>query len=251
MRRAGCGCVAVPIVLILLLIAGGGVVWLVNNIDTANSSESVEGRIVALRESSGSDGDPTYVPVVEYQVGGVAYRAESPVSYGGVLVPDIGETRTVYYDLANPADATVRDTATFWVIPIALIVVPTLIAAGVIMGAVATSRRRPRSEEETAVMPGSDDAAPRTDPTALVRSSGVTAVEADFMGVEVSPMDDAGKMRFRVRAKAEIDDEMRRFHSEWLDEDPTLRLMDAGNRVTVLIDPANPQWSEVVLPTEE
>ena len=52
-------------------------------------------------------------------------------------------------------------------------------------------------------------------------------------------------------AQAEIDGVMRRFEGPWLDEDPTLDLMRAGNRIQVRIDPTDPAHYEVLGPTTE
>jgi len=68
------------------------------------------------------------------------------------------------------------------------------------------------------------------------------------MGTETSQMDDRGRVRYRIRARAEIGDEVHRFESEWLDDDPTLDLMQLGNQVEVRIEPGNPANYEVIVP---
>ena len=71
------------------------------------------------------------------------------------------------------------------------------------------------------------------------------------MGTEPSQMDARGRVRYRVKARAEIDGSLHRFLSEWLEEDPTLYYMKHGNKVEVRIDPQDPTSYEVVLPPLE
>jgi hypothetical protein len=69
-----------------------------------------------------------------------------------------------------------------------------------------------------------------------------------FMGTEASPMDEKGLIRYRARARAEIGDTTYRFLSDWLDEDPTLELMQRENLVEVRFDPGDPTNYEVIIP---
>ena len=73
-------------------------------------------------------------------------------------------------------------------------------------------------------------------------------IEATFMGTEPSQMDAQGKVRYRVRARAEIDGVIHRFRGTWQDEDPTLLFMERGNRVQVRIDSNDPSSYEVLMP---
>ena len=70
------------------------------------------------------------------------------------------------------------------------------------------------------------------------------------MGAEPSQMDDEGRVRYRVKAHAELGDTIHRFVSDWVDEDPTLYYMQHGNVVEVWIDPNDPGSYEVTLPPE-
>ena len=71
------------------------------------------------------------------------------------------------------------------------------------------------------------------------------------MGTEPSQMDSSGNVRYRVKARAEIDGVMHRFRGEWVDEDPTLLFMEQGNKVEVRINPTDPADYEVVMPEVE
>ena len=64
-------------------------------------------------------------------------------------------------------------------------------------------------------------------------------------------MDAQGRVRYRVRAQAEMGDEIRRFVGPWVDEDPTLLFMARGNTVEVRIDPQDPNSYEVVMPSQD
>ena len=229
--RKGIGC-AVFFALLLLAVAGGGVVWLLDSIDKVTSDGQTEGVIVDLIESRDTDGDLVYAPVIEYSVGGAVYRIESSVRYGGLAVPDIGDIRTVYYDLDDPARAVSRGFWTLWFFPGLLIGIPVLLL--VAMVGVAAYRRNAASAGGPVVestMPGARAAPPAPDANLV----------ADFMGVEVGPIDDDGRMSYRVKAQAEIDGEIHRFEGPWLDEDPTLDYMRAGNKVAVQINPNDPR----------
>ncbi|MCP4225165.1 MAG: hypothetical protein GY773_17650 [Actinomycetia bacterium] len=71
------------------------------------------------------------------------------------------------------------------------------------------------------------------------------------MGAEPSQMDAAGAVQYRVKASAEIDGTTHRFVGDWLDDDPTLMLMQLGNKVEVRIDPSNPSSYEVIVPSTD
>ncbi len=255
MRKLGCGCLAFPVVLVLLGASVGGVVWLINNLERAASNETAEAVIVELTESRDGDGDLLYRPIVRYEVDGREYFLESRVSYGGLAVPKIGDRRTVYYDPNDPSDAVFRSFWTLWFFPIALIAVPAVIAVGVVLAARATIRRRARDggivDAIESIASGTQEATAdlmaqvmeAVDDRSLRRRGRV--IEADFMGAEPSPMDAAGAVRYRVRAQAEVGGEIRRYLSDWFDEDPTLRLMQTGNKVVVYVDPDDPDRYEV------
>jgi hypothetical protein len=243
-RRIGCGCVTAIFVFVLIAVSVGGAFWLISNINRAATNETAEAVIVDLIASRDTDGDTVYRPVVEYVVDGVVYRLESRVSYGGALVPDVGDPRTVYYDPDDPSDAVFRSFWTFWFFPILLTALPALIVA--VLAAVNVGRMRRRSEP-TLTPPLIEGA--ESSPMTSSRRRG-QRIEADFMGAEPSPLDDTGRVRYRIRAQAEVDGRIRRFLGEWLDEDPTLALMKAGNRVGVYLDPDDPEWYEIDFQSE-
>ena len=98
-------------------------------------------------------------------------------------------------------------------------------------------------------IPSSPQNWPAPDQTA--DTTQMTTIEATFMGTEPSQMDERGRVRYRVKARTEIDGQIHRFRSEWMDEDPTLYYMQNENKVEVRIDPSDPSSYEVSLPPVE
>ena len=249
--RAG-GCIRVVLLLLLAPILFGLGLWFVSNLERVATHDTTTGVVVDLISSRDSDGDLTYAPVYEYQVDGVAYIHESSVSYGGILVPDIGDTRTILYDPDNPNDSRIRNIFLLIWLPLILMAIPLLIAAAIFW----SMRRRRRFEEQAPPwsqqypQPPPQWGAPQ--PTGVAQPvANRSTIEATFMGTEPSRMDEQRTVRYRVKARAEIDGVMHRFRGPWLDEDPTLFYMEQGNKVEVEIDPNDPSSYEVIGPTEE
>lgn len=228
--------ILIPLILV-------GLAFFVPNLARVLTHDTVEGRVVDLIPSVDSDDDTVYAPVYEYQVGGRSYRHRSQVSLGGLLVPDIGDGRSILYNPDDPDDARVKNLVLLLVLPGALLGVPLLIFIVLIVGSARRVRRQRHGDEWPAT-----DAPPSWEPPADLIEPQRGTVTATFMGTETSPMDDRGNVRYRIRARAEIDGVTHRFHSEWLDEDPTLDLMQLGNEVEVRFDPADPGTYEVIVP---
>lgn len=259
-RTSGCGgCLVGLLVIALLGVFAGGSLWMIRNLGRMATSQTAEAVVVELIPDFDSDG-VTYAPVVEYEVGGVTYRLQSQVSYGGLAVPEIGDRKQVLYNPDDPTDAVFRSFWTLWFLPILMIVIPAVILALIVYSVIRTARRRAR-ESEMIVFAGSPgefrrtgvetiDIEPVDERTEFLPplGEGGEPIEAMFMGAEPSPMDADGNVRYRITARAEIDGEVRRFTGPWLDEDPTLALMQQGNRVTVIVDPTDPARYRLVLP---
>jgi hypothetical protein len=252
MAKRGPGCIRVAILVVLAPILFGLGLLLVSNVNRVLTHDTAQGTIVDLLYSTDSDGDPSYTPVYEYVVDGQTYLHESGVSFAGSIVPSIGDTRTILYNPSDPTDSRVNNVFLLVWLPVILMVIPVLIAIGVFWGI----RRRLRIREQAAPWvdasapsqaPGAagDAAIPPWEPPGPTTSS---VIEATFMGTEPSQMDDKGNVRYRVKARTEIDGEIVRFRSEWMDEDPTLFYMQHGNKVEVRLNPDDPAVYEVVLP---
>lgn len=260
MAKRGGGCIRVVLLGILAVVLFGLSLLLISNLNRVLTHDTAQGTIVELVWGVDSDGDPSATPVYEYIVEGVPYRYESSVSYGGLLVPSVGETRTILYNPSNPTDARVRNIFLLVWLPIIFMVIPLLIVGG-IFWSMARRRRMadaapPWVDQIPAQQPQWEPPQPQQRGTERQGSPGWQTVdpsssqliEAIFMGTEPSQMDDQGRVRYRVKARAEIDEEIHRFRSEWMDEDPTLYYMQHGNKVEVRISSGNFADYEVILP---
>ena len=238
---------AVPLILMVVLVG----FWLVSNVNHLLTDDTVEGVVVELEQSFDSDGDDLYKPTYEYEVGGNTYRYQSQVSYGGLLVPDIGDRRTLLYNPDDPTDVQVRSMLVLVWLPLLLLAIPLLILGGMFWASI--RRRRRQTEIPTQLSPATTPPWVSDAPASSTWDSptGRMAIEAMFMGAEPSQMDDKGNVRYRVKARAEIDGTQYRFRSDWMEEDPTLHYMSHGNKVTVHVDPDDPAAYEVELPATE
>ncbi len=239
-KRGGCLKVAVLAIVIPIVLGFG--LLLVSNLNRVLNHETAEGVIVDLVFSTDSDGDAAYTPVYRYVVNGDTYLYEGAISYSGAIIPTVGDTRTMLYDPANPADARVRNLFLLIWLPVILMLLPILIAAGIFW-----SIRRRRNRAAPQQPPWAEDVPVAIPDFGTGERSRITA---SFMGAEPSQMDDEGRVRYRVKAHAEIGDTIHRFVSDWVDEDPTLYYMQHGNVVEVWIDPNDPGSYEVTLPPE-
>ncbi len=254
------GCLKTFFAVPLLLIVFGLGWWLLANVNRVVKHDTAEGVVVELARSD-SDGDAVYAPTYEFHVDGQTYRYESQVSYGGLLVPELGDTKTLLYNPGNPSDARVRNMFVLIGLPLTLMAIPLLILAAMVW----SSSRRRRRKTEVPTQLNQTSSPPWAEQTAQPPWAGQTvqpswdppigpdrsSVEAMFMGSEPSQMDAEGNVRYRVKARAEVDGVLHRFRSEWLDDDPTLYYMEHGNKVEVRVDPNDFTSYEVVLPPLE
>ncbi len=223
--------------------------WLLSNISRVVTHEAVDAVVVDLIPTIDSDGDTLYRPVYEYRVDGVTYRYESMVNLGGVVVPDLGERKTLLYNPDEPGDARVRNYFLLLVLPVVLLAIPLLLLAALFWSML----RRSRQPQADVPGRGTDPIPPWAPPTEAPSDRDGPAgeselIEATFMGTEPSQMDARGNVRYRVKARAEIEGEVHRFRGPWQDEDPTLLFMERGNKVMVRFDPNDPASYEVIVP---
>ena len=248
-KPAGClkAFFAVPL---MFMVVGVGL-WLLGNVNRLVTHDTVEGVVVELEQSFDSDGDDLYKPTYEYVVDGNTYRYQSQVSYGGLLVPDIGDRRSLLYNPDDPTDVQVRSMLVLVGLPLLLLAIPLLILGGMFWASI--RRRRRETEIPTQLGQGTTPPWATEVPaqTSWDESTNRTSIEAMFMGTEPSQMDAKGKVKYRVKARGEIDGTQHRFRSDWLEEDPTLYYMSHGNKVTVHVDPDDPTSYEVELPATE
>jgi hypothetical protein len=240
-RRGGCLKFVLGLILVPILLGSG--LWFLSNLNRVLTHKSVDAVVVDLIPSTDADGDTTYAPVYEYDVGGQTYRYTSLVSLGGLAVPDIGDSRTLLYNPDDPGDARVRNMFLLLILPAILVLIPVLL----LLAMVVTRVRRAKMADSWPV--SGTQVPPWSQPQELDVNR--DTIEAIFMGTEPSQMDAKGNVQYRVRARVEIDGEIRRFVGDWVEEDPTLMFMERGNKVEVRVDPADPTIYEVIMPTAE
>lgn len=223
--------------------------WLLSNVSRILTHESVEAVVVDLIPSVDSDGDTLYRPVYEYRVDGAIYRYESMVSLGGLVVPDLGDRRTLLYDPDRPGDARVQNYFLLLVLPLVLLAIPLLILAAMFWVTLRRSRQPEGMQSGTGGGPLPPWAPPTESPgTFDAPAEANDVIEATFMGTEPSQMDARGNVRYRVKARAELDGVIHRFRGPWQDEDPTLLFMERGNKVQIRINSNDPSTYEVLMP---
>jgi hypothetical protein len=253
-RRSSClgsGCLTFIVVAVLVPVSLGLGWWLFSNVGRVLTHESVEAVVVDLIQTVDSDGDTLYRPVYEFEVGGESYRYESMVSLGGIVIPDIGDRKTLLYNPDNPADARVRNYFLLLGLPAILLAIPLVAIFGILYAVMRRKRRSDMIEASGPVPPWAPTTGVPTGgaPTrTLPPESPSDVIEAIFMGTEPSQMDAAGDVRYRVKARAEIDGVVHRFRGDWVDEDPTLLFMERGNKVQVRVDRNDPSSYEVLMP---
>ena len=229
--------------------------WLFSNVGRVLTHETAEAVVVDLIQTVDSDGDTLYRPVYEFVVDGRNYRYESMVNLGGIVVPDIGDRKTLLYNPENPSDARVRNYFLLLGLPALLLTVPLVAIAGIVYATMRRRRTDAAASEGGKVFPpwapsaGDQPSSGRQPSTLSIESPEI--IEATFMGTEPSQMDAAGNVRYRVKARTEIDGVIHRFRGDWVDEDPTLLFMERGNKVQVRVDRNDPSSYEVLMPTVE
>ena len=62
------------------------------------------------------------------------------------------------------------------------------------------------------------------------------AIVADFSHVQPRGPDDDGKFQYRIVAVVRNDGLKDTFYSDWLEDNPTVEIMNAGNKLLVLPD---------------
>lgn len=252
MAKRGGGCLRVVVLAFLIPILIGLGLWLASNLNRVLTHDRTEGVVVDLLYSIDSDGDLLKTPVYRYVVDGQTYEYEGGVAFSANIAPSLGSTRAILYNPSDPADARIHNLVFLIGLPIILMIIPILIAVGIFWGIRKRSRMQgqapPWADQQPVPSPSWDFEQATPPAWEAGQSTSRSVIDAMFMGAEPSQMDAAGKVRYRVKARAEINGEIVRFRSEWTDEDPTLHYMQHGNKVEVNLNPDDPTVYEVVLP---
>lgn len=238
MENLGCRRVVRMVVLgFWAIIAGLAAIGAIAN---AVLYERVEGEVVDLIRGFDEADNVRYTPVYEYEVDGFSYSLVSESDYAEGRAPAVGDRIELVYDPGDPGDAEERDVFVQVGAPLIFAVISIL--------AIALILWRAKRRELALRQPLPPMALPQLETLASGAMPGQRAtIDAMFMGAEPSQMDGRGRVRYRVKARAEIDGEIHRFLSDFVEEDPTLLYMQLGNKVEVRIDPNDPSVYEVVV----
>ena len=224
--RRGCGCLfSAPILIFGLVFTAAGAGFFLLGRGPQNAVETT-GIVVDLVANTSSDGT-TYAPVIEFSPSsGVVVEFQSNISRSPS--PRIGDTVAVLYNPLDPSDAIEK--STFFGVVFLLIFLGIGLVA-VFFGVRLLIRGGPkileRAIENTVPgMLGEPDASSQSDTPH--QSSGPTSgapATAQFRRVEPRGPDEHGAFQFRVVARGP---DGQRYYSEWLDEDPTTAMLQAG-----------------------
>ncbi|MCP3974089.1 MAG: DUF3592 domain-containing protein [bacterium] len=231
-RGCGCGLVWMVVTIGFLVVAG---LWSFASFNRVNNQDTASGIVVDVDASRDSDGDTTYRPVIEFlATDGETYRFTGRL--GTSSYPDPGSRIDVLYDPADPRGATEKTFPNLWLFPIifgAIGIISLLFllfsrAKGISFGSTGTSSS-PRG-----AAPGGYFDPFEAVPTAKAEPAGPGQRPADstveFRRAEAA-FDEESNIRYRIVAKDEAGQE---FYSELLDEDPTVAIMQRGNRLPLI-----------------
>ncbi len=218
-------------VFLLLLVAGVG---------TALESQSivdnyvrVEGVVAEVDQSAAGGGDLEFTAIIRYTTrDGDAYQFRSSVTSNSR--PGRDTPIDVLYDPSNPQDAIEDTFAALWMLPAVMMAIGT-VGLFIVGFVVVRSFRRPRKADKP----------PR--PAFLDR--GTETVSATFSHVQPRGPDDKGRFQYRVVAVRKVDGVRHTYHSDWLEENPTVAIMAAGNQLPVRLN--SDGTGEVVVPPSE
>lgn len=244
MRRTGC------FVIVPLIFVAFGAAFLFFSISRVTNQSTATGIVIDVAQSTDGDGDTTYRPVIEF-------LAENGQSYiftgrtGSSSRPQVGSSIDVLYDPADPQGATEKTFTNLWLFPIVFGGFGLVFLIFMAIGRNRVSRRGEAdlSAEERAdrldqvldripdIGPsGPADSGPLGDehfPVEATPTQGrppMGIATAEFRRAEASISPD-GTMRYRIVAKDESGNE---YHSDLLDEDPTVAIMEGGNVVQLV-----------------
>lgn len=245
------------VIIPLIFVAIGGM-FLFFSISRLSSQSTTSGVVVDVDRSTDSDGDTSYRPVIEFVADdGFTYTFIGRI--GSSSRPTVGRSIEVLYDPADPQGATEKTFSNLWLFPIAFggfgLVFLLLMAfakgrkgvgsfrsSGVSDDAAAAALDRvleripdfgPAGPADSGPL-GEDTFSPR--PLEVDRSTPAQSTapvggpSAEFRRAEASISPD-GTMKYRVVAK---DDAGNEYYGDLLDEDPSVAIMQRGNRVQLV-----------------
>lgn len=218
-------------VFLLMLVAGVGTALESQSI--VNNYIRVPGVVAEVDQSAAGGGGLEFTPIIRYTtLEGDAYQFRSSVTSNAR--PGRDAPVDVLYNPDNPQDAIEDTFAALWMLPTVMLAIG--VVGGFVVGFVVfRSLRRPRHRTEP--------------PRPKFLDSGTETVSATFSHVQPRGPDDKGRFQYRVVAVRKVDGVRHTYHSDWLDENPTVAIMTAGNQLPVRLH--SDGSGEVLLPSTE
>lgn len=232
--RRGCGCGVVWLLTTFGFLAIAGL-WSFSSFNRINNQVTASGIVVDVETDRDSDGDTTYRPVIEFVAAdGGTYRFTGRL--GTSSYPDLGSRIDVLYDPADPQGATEKTFPNLWLFPIIFGAIGLISLLFLLLSRTKALNFRMRVGKPSLEGASPDDyvdpfetlGEARAESAAPTRQPG--ELFAEFRRAEAA-FDGEDNIRYRIVAKDESGEE---FYSELLDEDPTVAIMQRGNRLPLV-----------------
>ena len=202
---------------LFITIGGVGALFETNRI---RSFPLVEGSVVEVDQGPGRDGGLSFTPIIRFStLDGEEWEYRSSVSTSDR--PDLGTVVEVRYNPDDPSEAVEDTFLALYALPIALLVFGIVGLIGVAITWIVKGRRDRRAPTDTLPFLG----------------GGAETVSATFSHVQPRGPDDDGRFQYRVVAVRRVNGVKETYQSDWLDDDPTVRIMTTGNALQVRMHP--------------
>lgn len=110
--------IALVFLLTGLLVTAGGGIWLARIAAFVTQAEQVPGRVIAIERGSHSSGKTLYRPVFRFHdASGTVHERRSAMSASGLTLR-VGDTVTIAYQRADPAQARIVSFEMLWSMPL-------------------------------------------------------------------------------------------------------------------------------------
>ncbi|MDH3498978.1 MAG: DUF3592 domain-containing protein [Acidimicrobiia bacterium] len=192
-----------------------GIVGLLQTKTIVDTYARVEGAIAEVDQDVGGDGNLQFTAIIRYQtIEGEVWQFRSSVTSGSRPPRDVAVT--VLYDPDNPEDAIEDTFRALWLVP--LVITGVGVIGSVAVGIAVVRRRRRRTP---------------TEPRETISDRNTRLITATFSHVQPRGPDDKGRFQYRVVAVQRVGGVKNTYQSDWMEENPTVAIMAAGNQLPV------------------
>ncbi len=206
---------------VLALILLVGVVGAVQSMQIRTSYTRVAGTVVDVDQGAGSGGGLEFTPIIQFSTtDGETWQFRSSVTENSR--PARTAAIDVLYDPSDPASAVEDTFAALWLVPVMMIGVggAGLTLLGLLGWRIRRNGRRNATESRQSFL-----------------NRNAEIVDATFSHVQPRGPDNKGRFQYRVVAVRKVDGVRFTYHSDWVDENPTVAIMNAGNEMRVRLNP--------------